>query len=239
MIYFVSDIHLGHFSREKDKLLENIFIDFLDNIKHNCTKLFLLGDIFDYWFEYKNVIPSVFYRTLSKFSELIDYGIEIEYLIGNHDFGHNKFFKNEFNIEIIKTDIIRTINNKKIYLSHGDGKAYNDKKYLLIKKILRNKTCQTMYSKIHPDFGISLALKTSRKSREVTSKKNYGEKDGMLDFAKQKINEGFDYVIMGHRHKAEIVNFKNGQYINLGEWFEKPSFATFDGSKVELIFIKK
>ena len=238
MIYFVSDIHLGFFEREKDRLRENIFIDFLNSIEKDCTQLFLLGDIFDYWFEYKTVIPMYFYRTLSKISELIERGIKVEYIMGNHDFGHTKFFKNEFNIDIIRTDTTYTINGKKFYLSHGDGKSYNDHAYMVLKKILRNRICNKLYSKLHPDCGISLALHTSRKSRKATSIKDYGQQDGMLDFAKSKIAEGYDYVIMGHRHKAEQITIGNGQYVNLGEWLENRSYAKFDGNNLELIFYK-
>ncbi len=235
MIYFVSDIHLGFHLREQDKKRENNFIDFLENIRTDCKELFLLGDIFDYWFEYKTVVPAPFYRTLTKISELISDGIKIEYLMGNHDFGHKDFFKNEFGIDIIKTDIERTFNGKRFYLSHGDGKAYNDKPYLMLRAILRNRVCQKIYSFLHPDCGISMALGTSRKSRKYTDNKNYGAKDGLKDFAEKKISEGFDFVIMGHRHLAETVRFSKGIYINLGEWFQNPHYAKFDGENLELI----
>jgi len=241
MIYFVSDVHLGFFERAIDIKKEGFFISWLNQIKNDCTVLVLLGDIFDYWFEYRTVIPSCFYRTLTVLKDFSDSGIKIEYIMGNHDFGHNIFFKNELGVEVIKIDVERNYFDKKFYLSHGDGKSNNDLGYLILKKILRNKVCQKLFSFIHPDIGISIALNSSRKSRKFTQKKDYGkdEKDGMQNFAKDKIAEGFDFVVMGHRHIAEKKVYKfdkhQGEYINLGEWLKNPHYGKFDGNSFELI----
>ncbi len=238
MIYFVSDVHLGYHERQQDKLREDLFIKFLYSLRKDCEILYLVGDIFDYWFEYKTVAPAFFYRTLTMIHDLISDGVKIEYLMGNHDFGHNVFFRNEFGIEVIQTDIERVLYNKKFYISHGDGKSYNDKSYLMLRSILRNKYCQKAYSLLHPDIGIKLALHTSRKSRKYTTQKDYGSRDGMLDFAKKKISDGFDYVIMGHRHKAEIHELLTGKYINLGDWLKNSYYAKFNGEMIELLEFK-
>jgi UDP-2,3-diacylglucosamine hydrolase len=241
MIYFVSDVHLGFFERKIDKKKEETFISWLNQIKNNCTVLVLLGDIFDYWFEYKTVIPACFYRTLSMLKDFSNSGIKIEYVMGNHDFGHNVFFENELEITVIKADAERNYFDKKFYLSHGDGKTNNDTGYLILRKILRNKVCQKLFSLIHPDVGISAALACSRRSRNFTATKNYGnsENDGMLIFAKNKIAEGFDFVVMGHRHLVEKKTFQfgehQGEYINLGEWLENPYYGKFDGNSFELV----
>lgn len=235
MIYFVSDLHLGVLPRSEDKLREDKFLDFLDMIKADCKKLYLVGDIFDYWFDYKTVIPKEFYRTLAKLKELSDIGIEIEYLMGNHDFGHRSFFRRELGIEVIESDIEREHNGKKFYISHGDGKADNDTGYLILRSILRNKVANLLYRIIHPDVGIAVASGSSKKSRAHTSSKEYGENEGMVNFAKKKLEEGFDYVIMGHRHKKLVLNHSGGVYINLGEWIIEPSYGKFDGEKFELI----
>jgi UDP-2,3-diacylglucosamine hydrolase len=204
-------------------------------IKADCKKLYLVGDIFDYWFDYKTVIPKEFYRTLAKLKELSDIGIEIEYLMGNHDFGHRSFFQRELGIEVIESDIKREHNGKKFYISHGDGKADNDTGYLILRSILRNKVANLLYRIIHPDVGIAVASGSSKKSRAHTSSKEYGENEGMVNFAKKKLEEGFDYVIMGHRHKKLVLNHSGGVYINLGEWIIEPSYGKFDGEKFELI----
>lgn len=237
MIYFVSDLHLGVLPRDEDKLREDKFLNFLDMIKADCERLYMVGDIFDYWFDYKTVIPKEFYRTLAKLKELSDAGIQIEYLMGNHDFGHRDFFSDELGIEVIESDIEREHNGKKFYISHGDGKADNDTGYLILRAILRNKISNKIYRFIHPDLGIGLASGSSKKSRAHTSSKEYGENEGMINFAKKKIEDGFDYVIMGHRHKKIILEHKGGKYINLGEWFLEPSYGKFDGEKFDLVTI--
>lgn len=234
MIYFVSDIHLGLFDRKQDIIREDLFLEFLTKIKDDCDKLYLVGDIFDYWFDYKTVIPKFFYRTLSALYDLRKI-CEIEFVIGNHDFGHNGFFVNELDIPIYGSDIERLHHGKKFYISHGDGKDPKDKGYLLLKKIMRAQASLALYLKLHPNIGIKLASSSSKTSRDYTSKKDFGDENAMLDFAKHKIDTGFDYVIMGHRHKAEITTYKSGLYVNLGEWIREPHYGVFDGNKFDLI----
>ncbi len=236
MIYFISDVHLGFKPKNENKELEDMLILFLDKIKADAEKLFIVGDLFDYWFDYKTVIPKDFVRTLAKLLELKHEGIEIAYLIGNHDFGHYTFFSEELDIKIYHNDIQVNLNNKKFYLSHGDGKGYNDTGYKILKKILRSKLNQKIYRLLHPDFGIWLASGSSRKSRHYTDKKNYGETDGQKDFAFKTIDNGFDFVVMGHSHKLELTQHNTGFYVNLGDWIKVPYFARFDGK--ELILIK-
>jgi UDP-2,3-diacylglucosamine hydrolase len=239
MIYFISDIHLGLYERSKDRERENLLLAFLDKIKHDCRSLIIVGDLFDYWFEYKYVVPKYFYRTLAKLHELRDSGIEIDYLMGNHDFGHLDFFKNELNIDIHFGDIEREFGSKRFYISHGDGKALNDTGYRILKNILRAKWANKLYRYIHPDLGIRIAAGSSQKSRNYTGKKYYGEQDGMELFAEKKIAEGFDYVIMGHRHKLLNKRIGTGYYINLGDWLVNPHYGRFDGENFELLSVNK
>ncbi len=232
MIYFISDVHLGIQNRAEDKLRENLLLEFLESITGKCDTLFIVGDLFDYWFEYRTVIPKYFYRTLTALGKLRESGAGIEYLMGNHDFGHRTFFEEEFGVTIHKNDIIRKIGVKKFYISHGDGKSYKDTGYKILKRILRNRAAQFLFRLLHPDVGIGMASGSSRKSRVYTDKKSYGEGDGMRDFAAARISEGFDYVIMGHRHKLIHEKLGNGSYINLGEWIYNPSYAVFDGNEL-------
>lgn len=235
MIYFISDLHLGLEPRKTDIKRENLLINFLTKIEDDCEKLFIVGDLFDYWFEYNTVIPKYFYRTLNVFNNLRQKGIEIEYVMGNHDFGHIDFFEVELDIPIHRDDIIRDLYGKKFFISHGDGKSYKDTGYKILKAILRHPLSLWLYLKLHPDFGIGLASRSSKSSRNYTSKKRYGKTDGMRDYAFNKIDEGFDYVIMGHRHKAELSHHNSGIYVNLGEWIKKPTFGMFDGKNFQLI----
>lgn len=234
MIYFISDVHLGFYHRSKDKEREDLLLKVLEKISLDATEIFLLGDIFDYWFEYKTVVPKYFYRTLAVFKRLTDQGIRIEYLVGNHDFAHKSFFEEELDVRIFTDDIERTLLGKRFYLSHGDELNPADKSYKIAKRILRSTFNQWLYAKLHPDFAIELASKTSNQSRKYSGLK-YPAHDFMLEFANAKIEEGFDYVIMGHRHKVAELNFKNGVYKNLGDWLKDPRIAKFDGSTLELI----
>lgn len=232
MIYFISDVHLGVFDRNSDKLREDKFISLLNKISRDAEKIYFVGDIFDYWFDYKSVIPKYFYRSLAKIYELQAAGCEIEFLMGNHDFGHHNFFESELNIKVHEGDIERTHNGKRFYISHGDGKNPADIGYLMLKKVLRSKFLLWTYLKLHPNFGIGMASGSSKKSRKYTDKKDNGEGDALFKFAKTKIDLGFDYVVMGHRHLASIQDYMHGKYINIGEWINKPTIVAFDSKDI-------
>jgi UDP-2,3-diacylglucosamine hydrolase len=248
MVYFISDVHLGIETRRKDIIRENLLLDFLDCIAGDCRRLYIVGDLFDYWFEYKTVIPKFFYRTLSKLYDLRHKGIEIKYVMGNHDFGHFfhskkpsaplSFFEDELDIPIIKDDFDEIIDGKRFFISHGDGKAYNDGVYNAIKKILRSPLNLYLYKKLHPDCGIGLASRSSKKSRSYTDSKDYGPRDGLEDFALKKIDEGFDFVVMGHRHRLVCKEHGKGLYINLGDWLRIPHYGAFDGDRLHLLKVE-
>jgi len=238
MLYFVSDVHLGYYNRIKDKELENKFLYFLNKIEEDCTTLIMLGDIFDYWFEYKYTIPKYYYRTITKLEQFVEKGIEIIYVMGNHDFGHKTFFLEELGIKIVKDDLSIELMGKRFFLSHGDGKFPKDYGYKILKKILRNKICQFLFSTIHPTIGIKLASKSSQSSRKYRPSKF--TEDILIPFAKTLINQGYDFVLMGHIHILTNMQFIRsdgtfGKYINLGSWFNSPHYAKFDGKNIDLI----
>ncbi len=235
MNYFISDLHLGFGSPESYKRREELFLSFINHIKSDCKKLFIAGDLFDYWFEYKTVIPKHFFRTLTALDELQKHGGEIIYLMGNHDFGHKDFFEIELGIPIITDDYRCELSGRKFYISHGDGKSNNDLGYRTLKKILRSSVSRRLYGWIHPDIGIAIASGSSHKSRKYTGEKDFGDTDGMKEFATIKISEGFDFVVMGHMHRAEITALCGGTYINLGTWLKEPYYGIFDGSRFELL----
>ncbi|MBK6506429.1 MAG: UDP-2,3-diacylglucosamine diphosphatase [Ignavibacteria bacterium] len=232
--YFFSDVHLGLESDERERLKEKKLIDFLDEASKDASEIFIVGDLFDCWIEYKQVGPKGFYKLLTKISMLVESGIKINYIAGNHDFWKGNYFRNEFGIEICHEHIERVIEGKKFFIHHGDGFAYNDSGYRVLKKILRSKLSQKIYSFIHPDIGIWLAKGTSETSRVHTDEKDYSVKDGLRDSAFAKIDEGFDYVVMGHRHLPQIVKHNNGYYVNLGDWIKHSSFGIFRDGIFEL-----
>jgi UDP-2,3-diacylglucosamine hydrolase len=232
---FISDIHLGLRSKEEEKRKEDLLIKFLNYAKDNCSELFILGDLFDYWFEYKYVYQKGFFRTLSSLHALAERGIKIHYIIGNHDFMHRDFFEKEIGVILYEDKIETRLNGSRFYLAHGDGLVRNDMGYRILKKIMRNKLMQRIYSLIHPDLGIALASHSSKSSREYTSKKDYGKKDGLFEFAKEKIDTGFDYVLLGHFHQRRFKQYNNGFYINLGSWLNEPCYGVYKNDKFEII----
>lgn len=233
MVVCISDVHFGIGSQENILAREKLFLELLQALHHKNAKLYIVGDLFDYWFEYKTVLPKEFSKVLTALQSARENGVEIHYIIGNHDFGHQHFFENELKIPLYWEDVTVTYFGKRFLFSHGDGKAYNDTGYLILKKILRNTFLKKLYQYVHPDFGIWLAKKSSHKSRAYTDKKEYSspskhsEKNGLEDFAKAAIESGVSFVIMGHIHSLKSLQYLDGFYYNLGEWFGEPHCAVF------------
>lgn len=238
MIYFISDIHFGFYERKIEQKREQLFFDFLQVIQDNCKKLYIVGDLFDHWFDYKKVIPREFFRIVSKLYEFKANGRDIVYLMGNHDFGHYNFFNQDLGIDVLEEDLEVEIFGKKFFISHGDGKIPGDYGYLFLKKILHNPFSKMLYRLIHPDIGISIAMNSSKHSRKYNINKFKSKSDLLHDFARLKIASGFDFVILGHTHQPGIFNFDKGTYVNLGSWLDSPKFAYFDGNKIQLIEVE-
>ena len=232
MHFFFSDAHLGLGQPAASRQREQAVLRFLRMVgEQRAQTLFIVGDLFDYWFDYRTVIPRQFVRTLSAIAELVEAGTRVEYVIGNHDFGHRDFFQNELGVAVHTGDLATTIAGRRCYISHGDGKAFNDTRYLILKKILRARISNILFRAVHPDLGIGLAMWASQRSRDYTSQKNYGakgldaeqpgESDGLYAFAQKKIaQEGFQLVVMGHSHVPRCVELEGGTYINLGAWLK-------------------
>ncbi len=233
--FFISDVHLGLQEKEVENKKERLLVDFLYFARKNAKELFIVGDLFDYWFEYKKVYQKGFFRTLTALQDLVESGVIVHYFIGNHDFMHLDFFEKELGVHLYEDAIETVLNNKRFFIGHGDGLVQNDYGYKIVKKIFRNKTIQKMYSLLHPDLGISLASSTSKTSRDYTNKKDYGETDGLLHAAKLKIDEGFDFVLFGHLHKRQRIRYKNGEYINLGSWIDSPCYGSFTNENFEIV----
>lgn len=232
---FISDVHLGLQSPEMEKAKERLLVKFLQFARDNCSELFIVGDLFDYWFEYKRVYQKGFFRTLTALQDLTENGIKLHYLIGNHDFMHGDFFQKEIGAELYENGFEKVLDGKRFYIAHGDGLVKNDYGYLILKKVLRNKGIQKLYSLIHPDLGVSLASRTSKQSRDYTSKKDYGEVDGLYESAKKLIDSGYDYVLFGHLHRRIYQEYNQGTYVNLGSWLTQPCYGIFKNNKFEIV----
>lgn len=232
--FFISDIHFGLESKERELRKQERVLAFLDHVRSHGNGLFIVGDLFDAWFEYRTVIPRGFHRIQTKLEDLARGGVAVHYIVGNHDAWIRDFFHDELGVRTYRDPFAVTIDGKKVYLHHGDGLAENDAGYRILKKILRNRFNIWLYSWIHPDIGLRLAGASSKKSRDYTSTKDYGERDGMIRFATEKIGEGFDAVVMGHRHKPESRAIGAGVYINLGDWITYNTYAELADGTIEL-----
>lgn len=238
-IYFASDLHLGVPNKEKSLVREKLFVQWLDEIKTDAEAIFLVGDIFDFWFEYKKAVPKGYVRLLGKLAEISDSGIPIHIFTGNHDMWLFDYLEGEINAYIYREPIEISLKGKHFFIGHGDGLGPGDNGYKLIKKIFKNKLCQWLFERIHPNLGISIAQYWSKKSRIANGEKDesyHGEKEWLTQFCKEKMKTiDVDFFIFGHRHLPIEVNLgKNTTYINLGEWVNYNSYAVFDGKKLEL-----
>lgn len=233
-IFFFSDVHFGLQNRQSEKEKERRVLSFLSHVEEHGEELFILGDLFDYWFEYTSVIPRGYHHILSKLGTMVEHGIKIHYVAGNHDFWLRDFFPKELGIPVYKDPFAITLREKKFYLHHGDGLALNDTGYRILKKVLRNKINIFLFSLLHPDWTAPIAKGSSKTSRTYTGNKDYGETDGMKLFASKKIHEGYDVVVMGHRHQPASEHIDAGVYINLGDWISFNTYAEFDGNSITL-----
>ncbi len=239
-IYFLSDFHLGAPDVHNSLIREKKIVAFLDLIQYNASAIFIVGDVFDFWYEYKTVIPKGYVRLLGKLAELTDKGLPIYFFVGNHDMWMKNYFQNELNIPVYFEPKTFEWNNKKFYIGHGDGLGPGDEGYKFIKKIFRNKLCQWLFGQLHPTWGMGLANYFSKKSREKTgtSDEHFLGEDGewLIVYCKEILQkEHFDYFIFGHRHfPIDFTLNEKSHYINLGDWIRNFTYATFDGSNVEL-----
>jgi len=239
-IYFASDFHLGVPTYTESLEREKKIISWLDKIKEDAKSIYLLGDIFDFWFEYKAVIPKGFVRLLGKLAELSDNGTDIFLIKGNHDLWMYDYLPKEVGVKIIEDKTILSENGKIIFLAHGDGLGPGDFGYKIIKKIFTNKICQWVFARLHPNLGLGIAHFWSKRSRIANNKNPEQflgeEKEWLVSYCKEKQKENpVDYYIFGHRHlPLEIEIDLKAKYINVGDWIHHNSYAVFDGENLML-----
>lgn len=239
-IYFSSDNHLGAPTKEESLPREKKFVKWLDAVKEDAAAIFLLGDLFDFWFEYKTVVPKGFVRVLGKLAEITDSGIPIYFFVGNHDLWMQNYFEKELNIPTYRDTKEFTFNNKTFLIGHGDGKGPNDKGFKRMKKVFTNPFSKWLYRWLHPDIGMRLAQHLSVKNKLISGdedKEFLGEEEEWLAlYAKRKLEtKHYDYFIFGHRHlPMELKVGENSTYINLGDWIHHYTYGVFDGEKYEL-----
>ena len=236
--YFASDFHLGLDLDKSSNEREKIIVTWLESIKSDADTLYLVGDIFDHWFEYKKVIPKGYMRFFGKLAELSDNGVKIHFFKGNHDMWVYDYFGQELDIVIHDKEVIHEIDGQRFFITHGDGLGKGDASYKIIKSILRNPVLQWFYSILHPTFGLSLMKIMSGKSRDGHQHAN-GSKEqfNLITFAdKASATIGFNYFICGHIHTPELKTLSDNKtiYCNLGDWMTHFTYAMWDGQTLKL-----
>jgi UDP-2,3-diacylglucosamine hydrolase len=243
-IYFASDFHLGSPNHRESRLREDRIVRWLNSIEQSCSELFLMGDIFDFWFEYRSVVPKGFVRLFGKLASMSDQGIKIYFFKGNHDMWVSDYFIKEMGIRIVSDEFIMEREGKRFYLHHGDGLGPGDHIYKFLRKFFRNKLCQWLFSLIPPRIGIGMANTWSDSSRAVSKNEEVSigdQHEWLAIYAKEQLQkEHYDYFIFGHRHLPLEVDLGSGsQYVNLGEWLTFNSYAMFDGKELTLNYFEQ
>jgi len=239
-IYFASDNHLGAPTSEASRPREKKFVAWLDEIKHDAAAIFLMGDLFDFWFEYKTVVPKGFTRTFGKLAEISDSGIPIHYFVGNHDLWMNGYFEEELGIPVYHKPEEFTFNDTSVFIGHGDGLGPGDKGYKRMKKVFTNPFFQWLFKWMHPDIGVKIGQYMSVKNKMISGDddaKFLGEDNEWLAvYCKRKLEDKHrDYFVFGHRHlPLEIDLNETSKYINLGDWIQYYTYGVFDGENFEL-----
>ena len=240
MIYFASDFHLGMPNAEISKEREAKIIRWLSTIQNDAQTIYLLGDLFDFWHEYKTVVPKGYVRFLGKLAELADQGIDVQVFTGNHDLWMTDYFQTELGVSVYKEPEVRIHNKTTFYIGHGDGLGPGEENYKIIRKLFHHPLSQFLFRWIHPDIGMKLASYWSKESRKKHSDPEVfqgEENEWLVQFCKEKLKEtNFDYFVFGHRHLPLDItlNESGSRYINLGEWFTQCNYAAFNGKELQL-----
>jgi UDP-2,3-diacylglucosamine hydrolase len=238
-VYFASDFHLGVPDRESSRNRENKIVRWLESIEHDAAAIFILGDIFDFWFEYKFTIPKGFIRIQGKLAFLRDKGLPVYFFTGNHDMWMFDYFPKELGIPVLRKPQTVNIRNKKLLIGHGDGLGPGDHTYKILKKVFANRLCQVAFAFFPPTIGMGIANLWSRKSRLSNVKKDeqfLGDKEWLWQYCMEtEKTEHHDYYIFGHRHlPLEMKVGEKSTYFNLGEWVNYYTYGVFDGNSFYL-----
>lgn len=236
-LYIFSDAHLGAGPPEKEQLKLKRIDQLVAMVRTDGDRLVILGDLFDFWFEYERAIPKENLDIIMTLRDLVKSGIGVDYISGNHDFWMDDFFQNQIGVAVHCDALDIEYGGKKLHLIHGDGLAPADKGYRVLKRVLRNRLCIWLYRKLPPDFAIALAKRVSGSSREYTARRDHHFAVDYENYAKSKVDEGYDVVAIGHLHLPVFTQFERGIYINTGDFINHFSYVRMDESGIELKYI--
>lgn len=242
-VYFISDMHLGVPSEEDSRSREKAAVRFLDSIKDDCEQLFIMGDLFDFWYEYKRVVPKGFVRIQAKLAEFVDAGIPVMLFAGNHDIWTFSYLQKELGIQVFREPEMMTVKGKRFFLVHGDGRGKGDNGYKFLKWLFEGRLTQFLFRLIHPDIGLWIGLRWSMKHRVVKlERERKGDYYAVVDKtrlyryaeAEAEKHPDVDFFVFGHQHKG--MQYKTGQHAMttiVGNWMWNRDYAVFDGNTVE------
>jgi UDP-2,3-diacylglucosamine hydrolase len=233
-VYFISDAHLGEDSPQAEQSKEERLIAFLRDIAQDASTLYVVGDLFDFWFEYKYVVPARHHRVLHQLAALVQQGTKAIYVAGNHDFWLGGFLAHEMGMEVSGQPLEVEHQGLRLFVAHGDGLAAKDRGYRLLKKILRHPLSIWLYRQIHPDIGLPLAKLFSASSRAYTDQKALKLVMEYEQAAREKLSEGFDAVILGHSHYPILQHFGEKVYLNIGDWITHFTYGVLQDGKLAL-----
>lgn len=241
-IYFLSDAHLGSLAIEHRRTQERRLVNFLDSIKHKAEAVYLLGDMFDFWHEYRTVVPKGYTRLLGKISELTDLGVEVHYFYGNHDLWQHDYFEKECGMTIHRKEEVVELYGKTFFLAHGDGLGTTERGFRFIRAMFHNRICQKLFAAVHPRWGMAFGLEWARRSRlKRTDGKEppyQGEKkETLVCFAKEylKTHPDINFFLFGHRHiELDLMLRRETRLLILGDWISLFTYAVFDGENMFL-----
>lgn len=238
-VYFIADIHLHLNDSQEEKVKRERLFAFLAEVRRHQGSLYILGDMFDFWFEYRYVIPGIFFPVLCQLRETVLAGCEVHFLGGNHDYWAGQFFTDVLGITVHYKPIDTIIAGKSFHLTHADGILHNDRGYRLMRFFFRNKTIIHLFRYLHPDCAIRLATHLSGRSRRLTLRspaQEESDRQEIIAYGKKKLEAGAEYVITGHLHLPTEYNTERGVVVNLGDWMKYYSFAFFDGKSLRLCY---
>jgi UDP-2,3-diacylglucosamine hydrolase len=238
-IYFISDVHLHSWHSAAETRKKTFLFDFLAEVQRNNGTLYIVGDLFDFWFEYRYVIPRYYFGVLRRLQETVEAGCKIHFLTGNHDYWLGSFFPEELGIEVHLTPLASNIAGKSFFITHADGILKEDKGYRLMKKVLRSRIAIALFRLIHPDLAFKIAQYVSGKSRHYTMRSPEqmdAEQQELINYGQAKIQEGYQFVVTAHFHIPTEYENPAGKMINLGDWICYFTFGFFDGENLSLCY---
>ena len=241
-IYFLSDAHLGSLAIPHRRTQERRLVNFLDSIKHKAAAVYLLGDMFDFWHEYRTVVPKGYTRLLGKISELTDMGVEVHFFTGNHDLWVHDYFQKECGMTVHRDSLMVDLYGQLFYLAHGDGLGSSDRKFKFLRAMFHNKICRALFASLHPRWGMAFGLEWARRSRmkrpDGKEPDYMGEdKEELVVFAKDylKTHPDVNFFLFGHRHiDLDLMLARNSRLVILGDWISRYTYAVFDGEHLFL-----